>query len=223
MYDDLSRKKYVTLVVWERNESVARRVSSKKAVEEEVEDLEVEDEETEDLEVEDEEEPDEEEESGEEEDDEVEGFDELEVEEETDEDEEEEEAPKPRSKKKPAAKKPATKKSAPPEFGTKQLIEHVNKVTGKALDGRGMRIVLRRLASEGVIQRTVGDDRGRYSFTGPNDPQVKAVVAAIKAGVSSSSEKKAKPVAKKPVAKKAKATSPKGKTTRKKAKSAASE
>lgn len=196
------------------------RRTAKPAVEEEIEDLEVddlevEDEEPEDLEVDETEEGDEA--DDEEEGDEVEEFDELEVEEE-DEEEEEPPAKSRRTSKKPAAKKPAAKKAAAePTFGTKQLVDHVNKATNKNMDGRAVRIVLRRLANEGVIKRSVGDDRGRYSFTGPNDPQVKAVVAAIKAGAG---EKKPattkKPAAKKPAARKPAAKKPATTTRRRK-------
>lgn len=68
---------------------------------------------------------------------------------------------------------------------------------------------MRRLAKEGVVDRTVGDDRGRYSFTGKNDPQVKAVVAAVKAGVKKTpaAKKTTKKPASKPVAKKTTAAS----------------
>lgn len=159
---------------------MARRTTRKASVEElEPEELEVE---------ETEEETDEEvfpEEA--EEDDEVDEFDELEVdedEEEGEEDEEEEPAPKPVSKRRKATSSRAAPKQVEPAFGTRQLVEHVNAKTGKSLDGRAVRMVLRKLSREGVIEREVGEERTRYSFTGPNDPQVKAVVAAIKNGAA---------------------------------------
>lgn len=175
-----------------------RRVASKSKVEE-PEELEIEETEDGAEELDDAEESDE-----------VESFDDLEVDE-VGEDEEEvedlEDEPEEKPRKRPtkgskAAKKPAAKKSNAPAFGTNELLAHVNEVTGKEMDGRALRIVLRKLAAEGAVQRTVGDDRGRYSFSGKNDPQVKAVVAAIKAGAT---EKKPaapkKTAAKKPVAK----------------------
>jgi hypothetical protein len=176
----------------ERGTDMARKTKAKTApVEEvEVEDLEVE----EDLEVD----------NGD--DDEIAEFDELDVEET---DEEVDEPAPPKTKKKAAAKPKAkaAPKNVAPAFGTNELLEHIQKQTGKSMDGRSLRILLRKLAAEGVIQRTVGEERGRYSFTGVNDPQVKAVVAAIKRGAT---EKKAE----KPAAKK---TTTAKKTVRKKA------
>lgn len=172
--------------------------------EEEIDDLEVDDvEEADDPEElgEDEEEDEEDEEEelpDDEEEDEVEEFDELEVDE-SEEEIEEDDEPAPTTKK--TAKKKATSQKSPPkstapEFGTKELVAHVNSQTGKNLDGRAVRLVLRKLAREGVLQRTVGEERGRYSFTGPNDPQVKAVVTAIKSGASDKTPAPKKPVSK---------------------------
>lgn len=125
--------------------------------------------------------------------DELEEFDDLEVEE-TDEeedleeeleDDEEEEEPAPRRRGRPKGsttkKKPAkSAQTSKPVFGTNELLEHVNTKTGKSLDPKALRVVLRQLAEDGVVERTVGEDRARYSFSGVNDPQVKAVVAKVK-------------------------------------------
>lgn len=136
-------------------------------------------------------------------DDELDEFDDLEVEEdeevedeeaedledETDEDEEPEEKPARRrktQKRATATKGKTTKKTSAssngkPVFGTSELLEHVNAKTGKSLDAKSLRVHLRKLAEEGVVERVVGEDRARYSFTGVNDPQVRAVVQAVKA------------------------------------------
>lgn len=78
------------------------------------------------------------------------------------------------------------KKAAPkrPEiaFGTKELAAHVSEETGKDYDAYALRILLRKLAKEGVITRDDSTGRARYSFTGPKDPQVKAIIKAVKAG-----------------------------------------
>lgn len=81
-----------------------------------------------------------------------------------------------------APKKKAAPKRPEIEFGTKELAEHVNAETGKSYDAYALRILLRKLAKDGVIDRDDTTGRARYSFTGPKDPQVKAIVKAVKAG-----------------------------------------
>lgn len=113
---------------------------------------------------------------------------EAEVEEdEVEEDEEpEEEAPAPkrgsRSKKaapKKAAAKPAAKaaKAEKETLGTAWLKEHINDTLGTEIESTKIRIVLRKLIKEDVIE---SPKDGRYIFTGPRDPNVKAVIAALK-------------------------------------------
>lgn len=96
---------------------------------------------------------------------------------------------------KPAkGKKGATKaaKAAPAKttreatgMGAAWLAEHVNDTLGTDYTPAQIRVVLRRLAADGELEREVGTDRARYSFTGENDRTVKAVVKAIKAGAVS--------------------------------------
>lgn len=81
-----------------------------------------------------------------------------------------------------APKKKAAPKRPVVEFGTKELAEHVNAETGKTYDAYALRILLRKLAKEGVITRDDSTGRARYSFTGPKDPQVKAIIKAVKEG-----------------------------------------
>lgn len=82
----------------------------------------------------------------------------------------------------PAKKKGPTR----PEiaFGTKELADHVNEATGSSYDAYQLRILLRKLAKDGVIERDDSTGRARYSFTGPKDPQVKAIVKAVKEGAA---------------------------------------
>lgn len=89
-----------------------------------------------------------------------------------------------KGKKAKAVKTPKEPKVEVPTFGTAQLAEHVGKATGKTYDGKAIRVLLRKMAKDGVIARTVGEDRARYSFTGPDDPQVAAIVTAIKSGAA---------------------------------------
>lgn len=69
------------------------------------------------------------------------------------------------------------------KFGVQELCEHVEDETGEAFTPQQMRAVLRRLAADDVIDRDVTPDkRTRYSWSGPNAKEVKAVVRAIKNG-----------------------------------------
>ena len=98
---------------------------------------------------------------------------------------EEEEAPKP-SRRRPAAKK-APAKAAPAKtngkatdkdtLGTAWLKEHVNDTLGTDHESTKLRVVLRKLIREDVID---SPKDGRYIFTGPRDPNVKAVIAALR-------------------------------------------
>jgi hypothetical protein len=62
--------------------------------------------------------------------------------------------------------------------GTAWLAEYVNDQLGTEVDGYKVRILLRQLAKDGVIER----EEGRYNFTGPKDPQVVAVLKAVRSG-----------------------------------------
>lgn len=98
-----------------------------------------------------------------------------------DEDEEvEAPAPKARAKKAPAKKAPAAK-AAPAkekiEFGSAWLTEHVNDTLGTEYPSTKLRAVLRRLISNGEIELS---REGRYEFSGPRDPSVKALIAALR-------------------------------------------
>lgn len=108
--------------------------------------------------------------------------DELDVE--VEEDEDEEPAPKPRSRTKkaaaPAKKAPAKtngKAVAEETLGTAWLKEHVNDTLESDHESTKLRIVLRKLIKDGTID---SPKDGRYIFTGPRDPNVKAVIAALR-------------------------------------------
>jgi hypothetical protein len=96
---------------------------------------------------------------------------------------EEDEAPA-KPAKKAAAKKAGTPKSAN-EFGAAWLAGHVNDTLGTEYTPANIRVVLRKMATDGTLDRAVGEDRARYQFTGENDRTVKAVVKAIKDGAAS--------------------------------------
>jgi hypothetical protein len=106
--------------------------------------------------------------------------DELDAEVEEDDEAEEEEAPAPKRKKAAAKKAPAKKAAAKAEadtLGTAWLKEHVNDTLGADHESTKLRIVLRKLIKDGTID---SPKDGRYVFTGPRDPNVKAVVAALR-------------------------------------------
>lgn len=118
--------------------------------------------------------------------------------EDADEDEvEEEPAPKARAKKAPAKKAPAAKpaaKEAKETLGTAWLKEHVSDTLGNEVESTKLRIVLRKLIKDGTIE---SPKDGRYIFAGPRDPNVKAVVAALREEAKSGPAKRGrKPKAK---------------------------
>lgn len=100
------------------------------------------------------------------------------------EDDEAEEAPKPKAKGKGTKAKTTKAKAEVPAFGSAELAAHITSTTGQAYDARSVRMLLRKLAkTEGSpLQRAIGEDRGRYSFSGPTDPAVKAIVQMVKSG-----------------------------------------
>lgn len=97
------------------------------------------------------------------------------------EDDEPEEKPK---KKAPAAGKKATAKKKVEEVtnGTQWLADHVNGVLGTEYKTFDLRVALRKLASKGTLQRDVGAERARYSFSGPKDPVVVALIKMLRSG-----------------------------------------
>lgn len=108
-----------------------------------------------------------------------------------DEEEAEEEAPAPKKKSKAKAakaEKAEKPKAEPIEFGSQWLADHVNAETGTSHTPYTLRILLRKLTAEGTLVRDESAGRARYSFTGPEDPQVVAIVDAVKNGVDKKAE-----------------------------------
>lgn len=117
---------------------------------------------------------------------------ELDTDLELDEDEAEEEAPAPKAKKTKAkaakAEKVEKPKAEPIAFGTQQLADHVNSEAGTSHTPYTLRILLRKLTADGVLERAESEGRARYSFSGPEDPQVQAIVDAVKNGADKKAE-----------------------------------
>lgn len=109
--------------------------------------------------------------------------------------EDEDDAPAPKASKKnkakAAAEKPAKaeKASEANVYGAGWLAEYVNEELDTNYTAAQMRVIMRRMASAGDIEREVGTDRARYSFTGENDRTVKAVLKHVKAGAVEEAKK----------------------------------
>lgn len=68
-------------------------------------------------------------------------------------------------------------------FGVADLAALLEKKTGKKVTTRELRTLLRKMARDGRINREIiPGNRARYDWTGPSDPEVKAVVKAFAAG-----------------------------------------
>jgi hypothetical protein len=102
----------------------------------------------------------------------------------------EEEAPAPKK----AAKKTAApaKKAAPAAkaeasegdvYDSTWLAEYITEETGVQYDSRSVRMLLRKLAKDGDLDREIGTDRSRYVFPkGERDPIVRQVLKLVKSG-----------------------------------------
>lgn len=68
-------------------------------------------------------------------------------------------------------------------FGVADLVELIKTKLGKETSTRELRTLLRKMARDGRLDREiVAGNRARWEWSGPNDPEVKKVVAAFKAG-----------------------------------------
>jgi len=68
------------------------------------------------------------------------------------------------------------------EYGSAWLVEHVNTQAGTSYTASALRILLRKLTKDGVLERD-SEGRQRYNFPkGAKDPQVVAIVKAVKSG-----------------------------------------
>jgi hypothetical protein len=112
-------------------------------------------------------------------------------------DDDEAEAAPVKAKGKKAKTTKAPEKAAPKAeresniLGASWLAEHINEETGSNLTAANIRVILRRMASDGDIEREVGTDRARYSFTGEKDPTVRAVLKRVRSGEAISNKKEA--------------------------------
>lgn len=77
-------------------------------------------------------------------------------------------------------------KTDAPEKGTAWLAETVNEKCGTSYTSYQLRVLLRKLTKDGVIER----GEGRYSFKGVSDPAVKEVIKAVKSGALDEDRKK---------------------------------
>lgn len=113
---------------------------------------------------------------------EVEEVEEEELEEEFDEVEEDEVVETPPAK----AKKKSTPTTGDVTFGVKSICKLIGEKTGTEPTTRELRILIRRLArdtkNQRVVREIVAGNRTPYSWTGPEDLEVKAIVKAWMAG-----------------------------------------
>ena len=95
--------------------------------------------------------------------------------EELDEDEPTEAAPKKKKAKKSAAQEVA--------FGASDLAALASQGRDKPITTRDLRTLLRKMARDGRLSReVVPGNRERYSWSGPDDPEVKLILKALKGG-----------------------------------------
>jgi hypothetical protein len=91
--------------------------------------------------------------------------------EELDEDEAEETAP--------------SKKADEVTFGASDLAKYLSKKSGKNVTPRELRTLIRKMARDGsgrVTREIVQGNRSRYNWSGPDDPEVKAIIKAFNSG-----------------------------------------
>jgi len=90
--------------------------------------------------------------------------------------------------------KPAAKAAVDHGFGVRQLIALIKEKTEKEYSPREVRTLLRKLArsENAVIDREiVAGNKSRYVWDGPADPEVKAVLKAVKGGAIEAAKKEA--------------------------------
>lgn len=69
------------------------------------------------------------------------------------------------------------------EFGVRDLIALIKERTGKDYKPREVRNLLRKLARDGAIDREIiPGNKTKYAWDGPSDPEVRAVLKAVKGG-----------------------------------------
>lgn len=83
---------------------------------------------------------------------------------------------------------PKGKKSAASDevtFGVADLAKLISKKTGEEVTTRELRTLIRKMARDGsgrVNREVIPGNRSRYDWSGPNDPEVKAIIKAFTDG-----------------------------------------
>lgn len=78
----------------------------------------------------------------------------------------------------------ATTEKTTIEFGTAELVEHLNAKTERTFTGASLRTLLRKLIKDGVLEPF----EGRYSFDSAKDPRVVAIVKAVNDGAAEAAD-----------------------------------
>lgn len=108
-------------------------------------------------------------------------------------------------------------------FGASDLAKLLSKKSGKTVTPRELRTLIRKMARDGsgrVTREIVQGNRSRYNWSGPDDPEVKAIIKAFNAGELDADKKEKLDALKARKAEKKAAgepTSKKGKKAKKKA------
>lgn len=93
-----------------------------------------------------------------------------------------------------ADKAPSKKGGAAEEvtFGAADLAKLLSEKTGKVITTRDLRTLLRKMARSSRLDREIlPGNRARYNWSGPNDPEVKAVIKAVTGGELEAGKKEA--------------------------------
>ena len=93
----------------------------------------------------------------------------------------------------PAKKKVETKPAEPETvFGVGDVAALIQTKTGEVVKNRDLRTLLRKMANDGRLEREiVAGNRTPWSFEGPEDPEVEAIIEAFENG-ELAADKKAK-------------------------------
>jgi predicted RNA-binding protein YlqC (UPF0109 family) len=80
-----------------------------------------------------------------------------------------------------------TKKGGQEEvtFGASDLARHLSEKSGKTVSARELRTLIRKMARDGskrVNREITAGNRTRYNWSGPEDPEVQAIIAAFEGG-----------------------------------------
>jgi hypothetical protein len=70
-------------------------------------------------------------------------------------------------------------------FGASDLAKYLSEKTGKSVTARELRTLIRKMARDGskrVNREITPGNRTRYNWSGPDDPEVQAIIAAFEGG-----------------------------------------